>query len=129
MSKARRNWREGETDGEDDGDASTSHYSIISKCNDKTRPVLPPVKTISGAAGGDSQDRDTPRILKKDLTGLNHPPSISDLRQELEQSSSILHTLDRAMKRDVALVSQNYIVNSENAKKMSWVWGLEKVRV
>ena len=127
MSNARRNWRDGD-DGDDDGDdnASTSHYSVISKNKTKTRQALPPVKTVAGA-GGEVQDRDTPRVLKKDVTGLQPPPSISDLRQELEQSSSILHTLDRAMKRDVALVSQNYIVNSDNAKKMSWVWGLEKL--
>ncbi|GMH88205.1 hypothetical protein TrST_g10293 [Triparma strigata] len=128
VGNARRNWRQSVDAGEDAGDdASTTHYSVMSKASlgGGSRKGLPPVKVTT--KNPLDSDRETPRILRKDVTGLQAPPSIDDLRQELQQSSSILHNLDRAMKRDVALVSQNYTVKSEQAKRMSWVWGLEKL--
>ena len=114
----------------DDDDSTiltfTSKISSKSAVSQRTNMSLPPVRisTANAIVEVPSIDRETPRVLRG---GGDQAPTVSELRSELEHSSRTLSNLDRAMKRDVALVSQNYTVKSQNARQMSFVWGLEKV--
>jgi hypothetical protein len=104
----------------------TSKISSKSAVSQRTNMSLPPVRisTANAIVEAPSIDRETPRVLRG---GSDKAPTLSELRSELEHSSRTLSNLDRAMKRDVALVSQNYTIKSQNARQMSFVWGLEKI--
>lgn len=116
----------------DDDDSTVlsfaSKFSSKSSITDRTNISLPPVRisTATTALEAPSVDRETPRVLRGNP---DKAPTLSELRSELEYSSRTLNNLDKAMKRDVALVSQNYTIKSQNARKMSFIWGLEKIEI
>ena len=126
--------RDAETEDDEESTTAPNAYatklslakSFSSTTTSHTRVSLPPVKIAVNSALSTSA---APKAASPSPSMPNgqYPTLIDGLRNELESSSKTLHDLDRAMKRDVALVSQNYAIKSQNARKMSFVWGLEKL--